>query len=106
MWETTGGSAIAGDSSYDAALREVKEEIGLDLSKAKGKKIFSFKRELKEYPDFLDVWLFNTDVSTDKLKFQHDEVCDAKWVSMDEILSMTKEGAFYKFEYLNALIKL
>lgn len=29
MWESTGGSAIAGDDSLSAAIREVKEETGL-----------------------------------------------------------------------------
>jgi catechol 2,3-dioxygenase-like lactoylglutathione lyase family enzyme len=31
MWETTVGSAIAEEDSLKAALREVKEEIGIDL---------------------------------------------------------------------------
>ncbi len=30
-WEVSGGAAQAGESSYDAVLREVKEETGLDL---------------------------------------------------------------------------
>ena len=29
-WEVSGGAAQAGESSYDAVLREVKEETGLD----------------------------------------------------------------------------
>ena len=32
MWETTGGSAIKGEDSLSAALREVREEIGINLS--------------------------------------------------------------------------
>lgn len=103
IWETTGGSAVSGDTSYDAAIREVKEEIGLDLSSSKGKNIFTQKRSFKEFPDFLDIWLFETEVSIDKLTFQPDEVCDAKWASKDEIISMTEKGMFFKFEYLDAL---
>ena len=33
-WEVSGGAAQAGESSYDAVLREVKEETGLDVSGA------------------------------------------------------------------------
>ena len=32
-WEVSGGAAQAGEASYDAVLREVKEETGLTISK-------------------------------------------------------------------------
>ena len=31
MWECTGGSALKGETSLDAAVREVKEEFGIDV---------------------------------------------------------------------------
>jgi 8-oxo-dGTP diphosphatase len=37
MWEMVGGSAIMGDDSISAAVREVKEEIGLDLKRENGR---------------------------------------------------------------------
>ena len=33
-WEVSGGAAQAGEASYDAVLREVREETGLDVSRA------------------------------------------------------------------------
>ena len=44
-WEVSGGAAQAGESSYDAVLREVKEETGLDVSSAQGGYLFTYKRE-------------------------------------------------------------
>ena len=44
-WEVSGGAAQAGESSYDAVLREVKEETGLDVSGAQGGYLFTYKRE-------------------------------------------------------------
>ena len=35
-WEVSGGAAQAGEASYDAVLREVKEETGLDVKDAEG----------------------------------------------------------------------
>lgn len=32
MWECVGGSVLRGESSVDGAVREVKEEVGIDLS--------------------------------------------------------------------------
>lgn len=33
MWEATGGSILQGESSLDGAIREVREELGIDISK-------------------------------------------------------------------------
>ena len=44
-WEVSGGAAQAGEASYDAVLREVKEETGLDVSNAQGGYLFTYKRE-------------------------------------------------------------
>jgi isopentenyldiphosphate isomerase len=38
LWECTGGAAIAGEDSLTAALREVKEELGLTLNPSNGEK--------------------------------------------------------------------
>ena len=43
-WETTGGAALAGDDSLTAALREAKEELGLDLDPNKGEMIHRMAR--------------------------------------------------------------
>ena len=37
LWECVGGSVLKGEDSLTAALREVKEEIGLDLSQSSGR---------------------------------------------------------------------
>ncbi|MCI8609003.1 MAG: NUDIX domain-containing protein [Firmicutes bacterium] len=57
MWECAGGSVLMGESSIDGALREVKEEVGLDLEQKAGKLVFSKIRN----SDIMDVWLFNYD---------------------------------------------
>ena len=35
-WEVSGGAAQAGESSFTAVCREVKEEVGLDVSQCSG----------------------------------------------------------------------
>ncbi len=45
-WEVSGEVfAQAGEASYDAVLREVREETGLDVSRADGGYLFTYKRE-------------------------------------------------------------
>nr|WP_255723322.1 NUDIX domain-containing protein [Sporosarcina sp. ACRSL] len=88
MWECPGGSALAGESSLDAALREVREEIGINLPSDKGKLIKSDRRK----NDFRDVWLFHHDFSIEETVLQPEEVIDAKWVSILELKSMFNDG--------------
>lgn len=88
MWECPGGSALAGENSLEAALREVKEEIGIDLSSANGKLVKSERR----HHNFRDVWLFTHDFSIEDTALQPEEVIDAKWVTILELEKMFNEG--------------
>ena len=53
MWECVGGSVLMGESSIDGALREVKEEVGLDLEPETGKILFTKIRST--FNDIVDV---------------------------------------------------
>ena len=97
-WETTGGAALAGDDSLTAALREVKEELGLTLDVAKGR---FFKRipyvnvgENKNTSFFVDVWVFEHDCPLSDVTFQEGETCGARWATADEIRHMMHTGEF------------
>ena len=71
-WEVSGGAAQAGEASYDAVLREVKEETGLDVSNAQGGYLFTYRRENPGEGDnyFVDVYRFVMDISDEDLKLQ------------------------------------
>lgn len=102
MWECTGGSAVSGDDSIAAAIREVKEETGLDVQPEFGKCLFNFKRE----DNFCDVWVFTQHLDISKVVLQENETTDVKYATKDEILTMTKNGEFVKFDYLNKLFEM
>ena len=63
-WEVSGGAAQAGEDSYEAVLREVKEETGLDARNAEGGYLFTYKRENPGEGDnyFVDVYRFVMDI--------------------------------------------
>lgn len=96
MWESTGGSAVAGDDSLTAALREVKEETGLSADPECGKCIFSLKRA----DDFCDVWLFRQDFDLNDVVLQEGETCDKMYASADKIREMEREGLFVPCSYM------
>ena len=95
-WEPTGGSVLAGETSLQGALREVREEIGIVLNPADGVLFASYKRDKVswENPGFLDVWVFEADFSMEEVQLQWEEACDDKWVSEAEIRSMIDTDEF------------
>ena len=103
MWETVGGSALKGEDSLAAALRETEEEVGVVLKPEKGKLIFTqVGRQYrgKRYADILDVWLFSYDGEVDLGKATTQEVVQVKWMTKDKIRELfDAEMMVYTLEY-------
>lgn len=105
IWSTTGGSAIAGEDSKTAALREVNEELGIDLSKENG---FLFDVDIYEEDNqkyISDTYLYFINLDIDKVKLQQEEVKQVKYLKMDKIKEMMKNGDFFIYNYLDKLEK-
>ena len=88
MWEATaGGSALAGETAYECAIRELREETGIaseDLTEV-GREVNDGNRTI--YVEFLCV----TDADKDGVTLQEGETSAFKWVTKDELLSMNKD---------------
>lgn len=65
-WAFTGGAVDAGESSLEGAMREVNEELGIEVLPEDVEYLISFKRE----KGFVDVWLLKSDINEDDLKLQ------------------------------------
>ena len=95
MWECVGGSVTAGEDSLTGALREVFEEVGVELSADCGRVVFSRVRDViggKRFGDIMDVWLFDFDGDADLDAATTDEVADARWMRVEEIRTLYEEG--------------
>lgn len=66
MWECTSGAVLCDEDSLSAAIREVKEEIGIVLDKDKFKKILTIRND--DFDFFCDVWVINQDIDKNKIK--------------------------------------
>lgn len=97
LWECVGGSALAGESSISAALREAEEELGVRLSSADGKLLFTKVREVineVRFCDIVDVWLFRYNGTVELKNATTDEVEQARWMTAGEIQKLWSEGIF------------
>jgi isopentenyldiphosphate isomerase len=103
MWDgSAAGSAILGDSSEAAAIRETKEELGIDLDISKGEILFT----IKSSSSFEDIWLVRQNVDMSDLKLQYEEVADAKWATLEEIKLMMQAGEFISLDYYDDLFEM
>ncbi|MBU5488159.1 NUDIX domain-containing protein [Clostridium sp. MSJ-8] len=101
MWDfSAGGSAITGENSREAAEREVKEELGIDISLADNRPAMTLNFSC----GFDDIYLCEKDIDINSLQLQYEEVQDAKWASINEILEMIDEETF--IPYHKSLVEL
>ena len=101
MWDiTVGGCAVAGDTSQDAAEREVREEIGLELDLQDERPTMTTTFE----GGFDDYYVLTRDVDLSSLHLQYEEVQTVRWAGKEEILRMIDDGQFIPYE--KSLIEL
>ncbi len=94
-WECAGGSVVKGETSIEGAIRETKEEVGIDFKPSDGKLIYSKVRDLyngRKFNDIMDVWLFEYNGDVNLENATTDEVRDLKWMNKAEIRNLFKSG--------------
>ena len=100
MWDcSAAGSVISGEDSQQGAIRESKEELGIDIDMKRAEILFT----VKFTRGFDDIWLVKQNVDIESLKLQYEEVADAKWVTFKEIMEMARDGEFIGYHYLDSL---
>ncbi len=93
-WDiSVGGCAIQGESSQQAAMREVREELGLlvDLSSAAPDLTLSFPG------GFDDMYIVERELEAETLELQAEEVKTARWADRREILALLAQGGFVPY---------
>jgi len=93
MWAVTGGSAVQGEDSLTAAIREVKEELGIDVDLTNFTKIARVNRK----DSIADVWLARQNIALEDIKLQEEEVSEARWASKEAIEAMLQEESFHNY---------
>ena len=103
------GSILKGENSLQGAIRETKEEVGVNLDTSKGKIVFSKVRKTidgKKFNDIMDVWLFEYSGEVELKNATSDEVRDVRWLKKEEIKELFENNKLvqtlnYFFEDIN-----
>lgn len=103
MWDVTvSGSALAGETSIQAAQRETYEEIGYKLDLSDERPYFTINFE----EGFDDFYLVERDIDISSLTLQDEEVKAVKWASKDEIMQMIQHGKFIDYYFTEILFEM
>lgn len=97
QWETTGGSAITGETSVNAAVRELFEETGLKANPSELAYCGTLVREKTN--SIHDFYLHKSNFSEDDIVLQEGETVDFKLASPEQLNEMNQSGEFLGFVY-------
>lgn len=87
-WECSGGCAISGETSREAAVRELFEETGIRANTAE----ISLEWTLTTESMLRDFYMVHRNIPLEDLVLQSAEVCAAKWVTFDRLREMAMSG--------------
>ena len=102
-WEVTGGGVLSGETPDEAVVREVREEVGLDVSNAPLEVVYSYRNVDLERGDnyFMDIYRFVLDADESDVSLQDSEAIDCAFATWDVICALAEEGTFLHFERLS-----
>ncbi len=92
LFSTTGGHVTHNENALTTIVREVKEELGLEIRKEKFQYICTFKYQAK--PCIFTVYFLKSSIDIEKIKVQKEEVESVCWMKEEEIENLIKDNKF------------
>ena len=84
-WAKTGGHVDSGESVKNAILREVKEEVGIDIPKNQVEILEIYKSKDPNNKYFAYDFLFIVDYKIEDYVLQKEEVSEVKYVTIEDM---------------------
>ena len=102
VWATTGGHVKSGQTSKEAIIEEIKEELGIDINEDEVKLFKTYK-----YDDaFKDVFYTKKDIDINSLTYEKDEVEYVKYLTKDEILDLINNNGNIRKTNIDAFLDI
>lgn len=88
LWENTGGSILAGETSKQGAVRELFEETGIRSTEDD----LHYLGSIKEETAFVDTYINRKNMLISELTLQDGETVDAQWVTLERLDELIRQG--------------
>mgnify|MGYP004490618687 FL=1 len=88
----TGGHVTYNETSEDAIIREVKEELGIDISKERIKYVADIELGIP----FMDIYYLKDDIKLKDIMLQEEEVESLNYLTKEEIEALIRNNKFRK----------
>jgi len=92
-WNLPAGHLDPNETMLEAAVREVKEETGCDVNLLN---VVQIGNKQLENDIFVSI-IFSTELISENIKFDKNEILDVKYFDYEEILNMHSELRNYQF---------
>ena len=103
IWDiSAAGSVLQGEDSRMAAIREVKEELGIEINLDGLRPHFTINFDQR----FDDYWFIEQEIDLKDITLQPEEVVDAKWVQEDELIKLLEDGQFIPYWFGANIFKI
>lgn len=101
-WEVTGGGVRAGETPQQTVVREVAEEVGLDVAGQPLTPVYSYVNEDLASGDnyFMDIFHFRLDFGPADVSLQQSEAIDFALATWDGITKLEEQGKFLHYRRL------
>lgn len=94
-WDIHMGHVMAGETSKEAIIREIHEELGIKIDD-----ITFLKRVLWEkYNHFIDIFVLCKDINISDLTIQKSELDNVKFISAEQMINLIKSMDYRPEEY-------
>lgn len=102
VWGLTTGRMLAGESTLQGCVREIREELGVCVCPAQ----IRFLRRIPRGELLWDIYLVHKDVSIGELTLQGEEVAQARWISPSDFLDLLKSGGLFRYPEIEEILSL
>ncbi len=98
-WEVSGGGVRAGETSAQAVIREVGEEVGLVVPDENPVPVYTYENVDLERGDnyIVNMYRFTIDFALEDVVLQAEEALDCRLATWDEISELNEQGIFLHY---------
>ena len=107
LWEVPGGGVLAGETPLQGALREVREEVGLQLLPEHGHLCYSYvNTDLARGDNYINsVFRFQAPFALDDVTLQESESIDCRLASWEEVTALEEQEAFLHYQRIRKALQ-